>query len=123
MIALPIGALASMATIGKPARAQQTQRFIVQNNYWALRGKAEEVFQWRIHASDVRERLGLPRGQVLRRQGNSETLPDVIWQMEYQHEAERLADVKVADGPEFQEVIKHMNTLTRRFERTVWRPN
>jgi hypothetical protein len=66
MIALPIGALASMATIGKPARAQQTQRFIVQNNYWALPGKAEEVFQWRIHASDVRERLGLPRGQVLR---------------------------------------------------------
>ena len=71
MIALPIGALASMATIGKPARAQQTQRFIVQNNYWALPGKAEEVFQWRIHASDVRERLGLPRGQVLRREGDS----------------------------------------------------
>ena len=123
MIALPIGAVASMATIGKPARAQQTQRFIVQNNYWALPGKAEEVFQWRIHASDVRERLGLPRGQVLRRQGNSETLPDVIWQMEYQDEAERLADIKVADVPEFQEVQKHMSTLTRRFERIVWRPN
>ena len=123
MIALPISALASMATIGKPARAQQTQRFIVQNNYWALPGKAEEVFQWRIHASDVRERLGLPRGQVLRRQGNSEILPDVIWKMEYQSEAERLADTKVTDVPEFREVQRHMNTLIRRFERIVWRPN
>jgi hypothetical protein len=63
MIALPIGALASMATIGKPVRAQQTQRFIVQNNYWALPGKAEEVFQWRIHASDVRERLDCPEAK------------------------------------------------------------
>ena len=123
MIALPIGALTSMATIGKPARAQQTKRFIVQNNYWALPGKAEEVFQWRIYASDVRERLGFWRGQVLRRQGNSETLPDVIWQMEYQNEAERLADIKVADVPEFREVQRHMNTLIRRFERIVWRPN
>ena len=123
MIALPIGALASTATIGEPVRAQQARAFIVQNSYWALPGKAEEVFQWRIHASDVREQLGLPRGQVLRRQGNSETLPDVIWQVEYQNEAERLADTKATSVPEFQEVQKHMTTLISRFERSVWRPS
>jgi hypothetical protein len=123
MIALPIGVLASAATICKPVRAQQSQRLIVQNNYWALPDKAEEVFRWRIHACDVRERLGLPRGQVLRRQGNSEFLPDVIWQMEYQSEADRLAENKVSNDPELQEVVKHMTTLTRRFERSVWRPD
>ena len=30
----------------------------------------------RLHASDILEKLGFPRGHVLRRQGNSETLPD-----------------------------------------------
>jgi hypothetical protein len=85
-------------------RAQQTQRFIVQNSYWALPGKAEEVFQWRIHARDVRERLGLLRGQVLRRDGNSKTAS--------------LADAKATSVPEFQEVQKHMTTLISRFERS-----
>jgi hypothetical protein len=117
-------ALTSAALLNnRPAVAQQSQRFVVQNNYWALPGKAEEVFQWRIHACDVLDRLGLPRGEVLRRQGNSETLPDVIWQIEYQSEEERrLARLK-EDGPEFQEVVEHMRTLTRRFEQSVWRPN
>ena len=78
MMALPIGALASMATIGKPARAQQTQRFIVQNNYWALPGKAEEVFQWRIHASDVRERLGLPEAKCCGDKVILKLLPDLF---------------------------------------------
>jgi hypothetical protein len=41
-----------------------------------LPGKAEDVYRVRLHASDVLEKLGLPRGHVLRRQGNSETLPD-----------------------------------------------
>jgi len=134
MIALPVGVLASTATIGEPVRAQQARAFIVQNGYWALPGKAEEVFQWRIHACDVRERLGLLRGQVLRRdvqatspvlnyrpEGAPSVLPDVIWQMEYQSEADRLADTKAASVPEFQEVQKHMSTLISRFERSVWR--
>jgi hypothetical protein len=134
MIALPIGALASTATTGEPVRAQQTQTFIVQNSYWALPGKAEEVFQWRIHACDVRERLGLLRGQVLRRDGLSKlatslerpegapsVLPNVIWQIEYQSEADRLADTKATSVPEFREVQEHMSTLISRFERSVWR--
>jgi hypothetical protein len=120
VLALPAGALLCMAASGRPALAQQKQGFIVQNNYWALPGKAEEVYQWRIHASDVRERLGLPRGQVLRRQSNSENLPDVIWQMDFLNEADRVNDVKIMEAGGFQEVVKHMTTLTRRFESSRW---
>jgi len=105
------------------AWAQENQRIIEQGDYWALPGKAEEVFQQRMHACDVRVMLGLPRGQVLRRQGNSETLPDVIWQIEYANDAERIRDLKVRMAPEFEEVRKHMGTLTRRFERSFWLPN
>jgi hypothetical protein len=126
MLALPTGALLCMATNGRPALAQQNQRFIVQSNYWALPGKAEEVYQWRMHASDVRERFGLQRGQDFRRQGNSETLPDVIHQLEYLNEAERMNDTIASRGPsaaqEYQEVLKHMMTLVRRFETSVWLP-
>ena len=120
MLALPTGALLCMAANSRPALAQQKQGFMVQNNYWALAGKAEEVYQWRMHASDVRAMLGLPRGQVLRRQGNSEVLPDVIWQIEYLNEAERVNDTTVSRAGGFQEVVNHMSTLTRRFETSVW---
>jgi hypothetical protein len=121
MLAVSSGALLSIAGKGKLALAQQKPGFVVQNNYWALPGKAEEVYQWRMHACDVREKLGLPRGQVLRRQSSSENLPDVIWRMEYLNQAERDNDTKVAAASqEFSEVIKHMTTLTRRFETSVW---
>jgi hypothetical protein len=120
VLALPTGALLCMAASGRPALARQKPGFIVQNNYWALPGKAEEVYRWRMHASDVRATLGLPRGRVLRRQGNSEAVPDVIWQMEYLNEAERTNDDTVSRAAEFQEVINHMRALIRRFETNVW---
>jgi Cu/Ag efflux pump CusA len=106
-----------------PGVAQPNQKVVEQTAYWALPGKAEEVYQQRMHASDVREKLGLPRGQVLRRLGNSETLPDVIWQIEYPNDAERARDLKVRTAPEFEEVRKRMGTLTRRFERSFWVPS
>jgi hypothetical protein len=58
----------SAATIARFAVVEQT-------SYFALPGKAEDVYRVRLHASDVLEKLGLPRGHVLRRQGNSETVP------------------------------------------------
>lgn len=106
------------------SEGRQTESVIEQTQYWAKPGKAEEVFQWRLHASDVREKIGLPRGRVLRRQGASETLPDVVWQIEYPNEAARLRDLKTRDeSPDFEAVRKHMNTLTTHFERGFWRPN
>jgi hypothetical protein len=122
ILVLPTGVLVCMAVNGRPALALQKPGLILQNNYWALPGKAEEVYQWRIHASDVREKLGLRRGQVLRRQSNSENLPDVIWRVEYLDQAERDNDTKVSAAQEFREVVKHMMTLTHRFETSVWLP-
>ena len=59
------------------------------NGIWAKSGKAKEVYRWRLHACDVREKIGLPRGRVFRRQGDSATLPDVVWQIVYPNEAAR----------------------------------
>jgi len=148
ILTLPTLALLGMAVSRSRALAQQggtlqKQRSIVRNEYWALPGKAEEVYQWRIHACDVREKLGLRRGEVLRRdadaavfnvaidrgeiiplrQGDSDAVPDVIWQIEYQSNADRISDLKATEGGEFGEVIKHMNTLTRRFQRSIWLPS
>jgi hypothetical protein len=97
---------------------------IEQTEYWGLPGQAEEVFQWRLHACDVREKIGLPRGRVFKRQGDSKTLPDVVWQVEYPNEAARRQDLKTGEAsPEFKAVRDHMNTLTSRFERAFWLPN
>src|SRR5271170_16851 len=57
---------------------------VVQNFYYALPGKADEVYRWRMHASEVRRRLGLAVGRVLRRtpasgaDADDAGLPDVV---------------------------------------------
>ena len=68
------GSLMTPLTGGQSA--PKAARTIVEQTSFALTGKAEDVYRVRLHASDVLEKLGLPRGHVLRRQGNSETLPD-----------------------------------------------
>jgi hypothetical protein len=94
---------------------------IEQDGYFALPGKAEEVYQWRIHACDVMEKMGLPRGRVFRRYGNSDTLPGVIWQMEYPDDAARQRSLKIRlDSVDFTEVRQHMGTLIRRADVGVW---
>jgi hypothetical protein len=110
--------------VGGQTAAQATGAIIEQTEYFALPGKAEEVYRWRIHACDVREKIGLPRGRVLRREGNSETLADVMWQIEYPDDAARQRDLKIrAESSEFAAVRDHMNTLIRRFGRGFWQQN
>jgi hypothetical protein len=97
-------------------------RVIEQTEYWARPGKAEEVYRWRIHACVVREKLGLPRGRVFRRQNSSNTLPDVVWQIEYPDEAARQHDLAVRDqSPQFKAVRDHMDALIVHFERGFWK--
>ena len=110
------------------------EHIVVQNYYYALPGKAEEVYEWRLHASEVRARLGLPKGRVLRRvaqpaattqqtgmKPDSLNLPDVIWECEYSSIAERNSDVeRLGRSPEFEQVEKHMDTLIRHFERAIF---
>jgi hypothetical protein len=103
--------------------AQVKKRIVEQTQYWALPGQSEEVFLWRVHACNVGEKLGLPRGRVLRRQGISEELPDVMWEVEYPDADVRDRDLKSRDDSEFQNVRQHMDTLTRRFERSFWEVN
>jgi hypothetical protein len=99
---------------------------VVQNYYYALPGKATEVYQWRLHASEVRAKLGLPRGRVLRRLPDPETdkqgpPPDVIWECEYSSLKARDADVARLDkSTEFAAVEKHMDTLIQDFRRMMF---
>ena len=75
-----------MTLVAGGQSAPKAARTIVeQTSYFALPGKAEDVYRVRLHASaaqsagrTVLEKTGLPRGHVLRRQGNSDTLPDVM---------------------------------------------
>jgi hypothetical protein len=116
--------VAVVLSVSGQNQSRASEAVIEQTEYWAKPGKAEEVYQWRLHACDVREQIGLQRGRVFRRQESSETLPDVVWQIEYPNEAARLKDLKARDGsPEFMAVREHMNTLTTHFERGLWRPN
>ena len=66
----------SAATIARFAVAGSPMTLMAGGWYFALPGEAEEVYRARLHACDVLEKPGLPRGHVLRGQGNSETLPD-----------------------------------------------
>lgn len=100
---------------------------VVQNYYYARPGKAEEVYRWRLHASQVRARLGLPVGRVLLRQpptGAAETdgdLPDVVWECEYADASAREADLaRLTASGEFEAVEQHMQTLIRGFRRAVF---
>jgi hypothetical protein len=100
---------------------------VVQNYYYARSGKADEVYAWRIHASDVRVRLGLPRGRILRRVpdarsiGSASAMADVIWECDYPSLAARAAEVaRLGASAEFAAVEKHMDTLIRDFRRAVF---
>jgi len=125
-------ALAKTGSSGNKApRSEETNggslAVIVQNYYYAKPGKADEVYRWRLHASDVREKLGFARGRVLRRRESvdqtqeSSNLPDVIWECEYANIDEREREsTQVSATPEFQAVQQHMSTLIQRFDRATY---
>jgi hypothetical protein len=101
----------------------QEKPILVQNHYYPKEGKEKEVYEWRLHASDVRENLGLPKGRVLKRI-SGENKPYVIWQCEYPSLEAREIDVKELDkSEEFKKVQHHMGTLLEKFERSVWEIN
>jgi hypothetical protein len=109
---------------GGQTTPKATGTIVEQNGYFALPGKAEEVYQWRIHACDVLEKLGLPRGRVIRRQGDSDTLPDVLWQMEYPDEAAHQRNLKIRlESSEFTAVREHMKALIRKADLGIWQEN
>jgi ketosteroid isomerase-like protein len=100
--------------------SQDPQPIVVHNHYYPKPGKGDEVFEWRLHASEVRAKLELPVGRVLKKVSGEG--PDyVIWECEYPSMAAREADVMALDqSNEFKEVQAHMNSLIDKFDRDIW---
>ena len=51
-----------MAVVPTIVRAQHSKPIVVQNAYFPKAGKEKEVYEWRLHASEVREKLGPAKG-------------------------------------------------------------
>jgi len=101
--------------------AQETS-IVVMNHYWAKEGKREEVYQHRLYASEVRKNIGLEVGRVLLNTETKGESPDVTWICEYQSKEARDKDVQLLQNSgQFDEVMKKMDTLTDKFERTVYK--
>ena len=102
--------------------SEKTGHLVVFNMYYANPGMADDVLKTRLYASVVRDRLGLPRGRVLRRINDSDELPDVIWECEFADvdAHDRDMDARAASDA-FEGVRDRMRKLIRRFERTLWR--
>jgi hypothetical protein len=105
----------------KPSQNQSNEAIVIQSFNYAKPGKADEVLSHRQHASDVLEKIGLPRGRVMRRVGGSDDRPDVLWECEFPNTAALDQFLKTAAAnPAFEQVRKHMATLIRNAERRDW---
>jgi hypothetical protein len=128
LIPLLLGALSCPVIYARSELGATAKKaIVVQNFYYALPGKADEVYRWRLHASEVRARLGLAVGRVLRRtpalgaDTEGAEMPDVIWECEYPNAEARAADVaRLGASREFDTVEAHMETLIRHFRRAVF---
>jgi hypothetical protein len=97
-----------------------TKHILVQNHYFPKPGKEEEVYEWRLHASEVRVKLGRAKGRVLKKLKGTNA-PHVIWECEYPSmEACKESTSSLKQSAEFKKVQEHMRTLISRFERSVW---
>ncbi len=93
------------------------------NFYYARPGNEYAVLQQRIQASDVRQRLDLPRGRIISKIKGSLHWPDVAWHLDFPDMKAQDADMKVrADSPEFEAIRIGMRQLYRRFERPLYAP-
>ena len=112
-----------MALQNKGPFQQSPGPIIEQTAYYPKPGLAETVYQHRLHASEVRQKIGLPAGRIFRRVGGEGELPDVIWQLEYANEDEMNRDLKArAQSREFEEVRLKMRTLRANFSRGFYQP-
>ncbi len=113
---------AATAALPTELRLEHPGRIVVLNMYYANPGKADEVLQTRLQASNIREQMGLPRGRVLKRINDAENLPDVMWACEYADIAAHDADMASRAGSDsFEGIRDRMRTVLQRFERTLWR--
>lgn len=91
------------------------------NFYYAHPDRAEAVLKQRLRASEVRQRIKLPYGRVMRRILGDGELPDVIWEHEFAEVGGHHADMAArAASPEFEAIRAGMRPLIRRFERPLF---
>ncbi len=93
------------------------------NFYYARPGNAPAVLRQRLLASDVRVRLGLPRGRIISKLEGSDDWPEVIWNRDFTDMAAQDADLQArAASTEFETIRHGMRQLYRRFERPLYAP-
>ena len=92
------------------------------NFYYAHAGQADAVLRQRLYASDIREQIGIPRGNVVARASGAADLPDVVWHQDFEDVAahERDMDARAASAV-FEQVRAGMRKLIRRFERPLFK--
>ena len=91
------------------------------NFYYAHPGLADAVLEQRLRASEVRVRIQLPYGRVMRRTAGDDALPDVIWEQEFAEVGGHHADMAArAASPEFEAIRAGMRPRIRRFERPLF---
>ncbi|HXV63355.1 MAG TPA: hypothetical protein VEK15_21830 [Vicinamibacteria bacterium] len=117
----PFAAVCLSLSFASPVAASSAPRVVVLNLYYAKQGSEEDVLETRLEASRVRGRLGLPRGRILRRIQGPDSLPDVIWECEFEDVTghDRDMDARAA-SQDFEAVRARMGTLLERFERSLW---
>ena len=94
---------------------------VVQNHYFAAPGQRQAVLETRRAANACRARLGLPVGRTLVIARGSETVPDVIWELDVPDLAAWEADLAVlAASPDFEAIRAQQRGQLRHFERMAY---
>jgi hypothetical protein len=95
---------------------------VERTGYWARPGQAGAVLATRRRASEIRVRLGLPRGAILVKTDPRGDGPDVSWECDFETAEAHAADLAAREAsPEFAAARAVMQTLVARFERQVFR--
>jgi hypothetical protein len=111
--------------------APKAARTIVeQTSYFALAGKAEDVYRVRLHASDVLEKLRRSTSRLSPARpcssppGKLGHLPGVMWLVEYPDEAGHQRSLKTRlESPEFKAVRNETKTLISHADLGIWEQN
>jgi hypothetical protein len=94
---------------------------VVQNHYFAAAGQRNAVIDTRREANACRARLGLPEGRTLILARGSDTVPDVIWEIEFPDLAAWESDLEVlAASDEFTAIRTVQSSQLRHFERCAY---
>lgn len=96
--------------------ASPPYHIVIQNLYFPKPGKEKEVYKLRIHASNILEKLGVPKGRVLERM-NIKDRPYVMWECNYHSMKERMKIIKIVNkSKRFKKIEARMgsafNSLT-----------